>query len=61
MKTVSPAKPSSGKTSSNPNFEQLKPKSKPLEDIFSDGKGDESDDLSVLSDGLTTDDGGFNV
>ena len=62
MKTVSPSKPSSGKTTSNPNFEQLKPKSsKQLEDIFSDAKGDDSDDVSVLSDGMTTDDGGFNV
>ena len=61
MKTVSPSKPNSGKTTSNPNFEQLKPKSsKQLEDIFSDAKGD-SDDVSVLSDGMTTDDGGFNV
>ena len=54
MKTVSPSKPSSSKITSNPNFEQLKPKSsKQLEDIFSDAKGDDSDDLSVLSDGMT--------
>ena len=34
MKTVSPSKPSSGKPTSNPNFEQLKPKSsKQLENI----------------------------
>jgi len=62
-------KPSSStlvRTPTNPNFDQLKPKttSKTAEDVFSDAKGDDSDDLSAFSDAVTTDNPdeyGFNV
>jgi hypothetical protein len=54
------------RTPTNPNFDQLKPKatSKAADDVFSDARGDDSDDASAFSDAVTTDnpdDYGFNV